>query len=185
MRRDGGPHPHRADCAKQATQKKDQHSSAPSASSIGGGRCTIVMTHDCACAIRRTAVIAVSGRDSGSKCRFPCRQTGFARTFPPLRGLYAPFRAPPCRASNSFWSPNSKRRWAIERRVWRRAELMDRQVGNKAGATGASVGAAPACYLMVDLDSEDPSAGLHCGKISQKGTKRIICFPGHILLRRT
>jgi hypothetical protein len=72
------------------------------------------------------------------------QSAAFRAARPDSRGLFrrcADFLrrfARPRRAINSFWSPNSARRWALEHRVWRRAELTDRQAGNKIDATRRS-----------------------------------------------
>lgn len=100
MRGNGGPHPHCADRAKQATQKKNQHSPAPSPFSIRNGRCTIVIMQDCGGNPRHQRSLRHSAH--GLRLKMPPSR----RQDRDWRRLFRRF-ALSRPAMNSFWSPNA------------------------------------------------------------------------------
>jgi hypothetical protein len=144
------------------------------------------MTHDCACAIRRI----------GGHCSFQgmirAQSAAFGVATADSRGLFhscADFLrrfALPLPHDQQFLVTKYLASVGTQasRLTARRAD------GSSNGQQGWRNAAAPLeprrlviCWWTLMARTRAP--GLHCGKISQKSTKRIICFLGHILLRRT
>jgi hypothetical protein len=117
----------------------------------------------------QSAAFRVARPDSRGLFR---RCAGFLRRF-----------ARPRRAINGFWSPNTARRWALEHRVWRRADLTDRQAGNKIDATRRSGRSRVGLLSDGGRRWQGPSAGFASRQNQSKKHKKNYLLPRSYLVK--